>query len=113
MEQKAQIELPEGRLSTLSISPDGSFMAAGGSDAELTLWDLRMDRLRMVLRQPLAACTVTDLAFAISLAENPALNPDLRGLLSLAVSLLRFRFRFDVQIEETKTIRPGEFDIIL
>ncbi|MCR4413717.1 MAG: hypothetical protein NUV77_14955 [Thermoguttaceae bacterium] len=44
--------------------------------------------------------------------ENPQPWPDaLRRTLTFIERVLLYRFRYDIEVDEIQTIRPGEFDI--
>jgi hypothetical protein len=100
-------------LTSLHISPDGSFMAVGTSHSTVQLWDLRVLDLPRLFDLPLANALHEHLSAATSLLRSSVLPSHLRPTLELLACLLRRRFRFDIQLEELPQIQPGEFDILL
>jgi WD40 repeat protein len=107
------ISAPEERLTSLQISPDGSFMATGTSDSSMLLWDLRMLDLPDLVDLPLAKATPDHLAAINTLLGSPTLPAALQPPLNLLKALLIRRFRFDIQVDDLPQIQPGEFDILL
>ncbi|MBI3946288.1 MAG: hypothetical protein HY321_10245 [Armatimonadetes bacterium] len=99
------------RLTSMRVSPDGSFMAIGDSDASMTLWDLRPLDIPSLLGRPLARALPVHLAAAGTLLEVPGLPEPVRRSLRFLECLLRHRFRYDVEIDDLPTIQAGEFDI--
>ncbi|MBI3946287.1 MAG: hypothetical protein HY321_10240, partial [Armatimonadetes bacterium] len=61
------------RLTTIRVSPDGSFMVVGDSDTWITLWDLRPLDIPSLLGRPLARALPVHLAAAGTLLEVPGL----------------------------------------
>ncbi len=108
-----QVVVPGERLTSLHISPDAAFMAVGTSDAELTLWDLRIQQMPTLFTAPLAEISPTLAATAGVFTDHPDLAPRARGALTFVAAVLRHRHRFDIEIdtEHTPTIMMGEFDI--
>jgi hypothetical protein len=106
-----KIHAPGERLTSLHISPDGSFMALGDSDASLSLWDLRVLDVPALLEAPLARSTPNQLAALDLLIEAGGLPQRIHNSLALLERLLRHRFRFDIEISEVQGIKAGEYDI--
>jgi WD40 repeat protein len=104
--------LTEGeRLTSLKISPDGNFMAVGDSDASFSLWDLRTLELRRLFSQPLAQAKAVHMAaLAVLKQSDLAFSAAFQNTLYYLETLLRHRFRFDVELDEPN-IQIGEFDI--
>ena len=102
-----------GRLTSLHISPDGAFMAAGTDEANMQLWDLRIRDLPNLIEQPLSSTQPSQLAAVTAALHNPDISPGMKQTLELAEALLQRRFRFDIQVEDLYQIQPGEFDILL
>lgn len=105
------VQVPFGRVTSLHVSPNESFMAVGNSRASLSLWDLRLLDVRRLLMQPFARAAATLLPILGLLVEDENLRPRARLALKFAQSVLRHRARFDIEIEEAPTIMRGEFDI--
>lgn len=111
-ENLGQAHAPGNRLTSLKVSPDGAFMAVGDSDASFSLWDLRVLELHRLFDKPLARGKTVHMAALASLAESqPALDPALQTALCYIETVLRHRFRYDVELAETAMIEAGEFDI--
>lgn len=107
------IDLTEGRLTTLHISPDGSFIATGTNEATMILWDTRLSRFAALLSQPLTSLTPSDLATINSVLKAEELPSSLKHRLEWLKTILTHHFRYDIQIDEAVSIQPGEFDILL
>jgi WD40 repeat protein len=101
------------RLTSLQISPDGSFMATGGSEAELILWDLRVLDLPSLLSQPLAQSKPDHLAVINALIESKHTPMELERALDFLRILIQRRYRYDIEVDEIPNIQMGEFDILI
>jgi hypothetical protein len=104
---------PGGALTSLHIARTGEFMATGANDASLRLWDLRTLDIPVLFAQPLATATHNQIATILALSEYETLPQAVRTALQFMRSLLQYRYRFDIHIEEAPIIQFGEFDIIL
>jgi WD40 repeat protein len=102
-----------GQLTSLQISPDGSFMATGTGESSMLLWDLRVLDFPTLIDLPLANANADYLAVVTGLLNSPNLTTPLRQVLKLLKALLLRRLRFDIQIDELAQIQPGEFDILI
>lgn len=107
------IDLSEGRLTTLHISPDGSFIATGTNEATMVLWDTRLSRFAALLSQPISSMTPSDLATINSVLKAEELPSSLKHRLEWLKTILTHHFRYDIQIGEAVSIQPGDFDILL
>ncbi len=101
------------RLTSLSISPGSTFMALGDSDANLSLWDLRVMDIPMLFSRPLVLASPNDLAAIQSLTDRPGLLPEIQAPLQYLRCALEHRFRYEIQVSAAPVIRPGEFDILI
>lgn len=106
-----KIHSPGTQTNSLHVSPDGSFMALGDSDASLSLWDLRVLDVPRLFSLPLAQSTPNQLAALGVLLGLEDLPQPLRSALAFLERLLSHRFRFDVEVSEVPTIQVGEYDI--
>lgn len=106
-------ETPEGRTTSLHISPDGSFMATGTSQSSMVLWDLRGLELPTLYSTPLAQASPEQHALVAGLLRSSGLPAHLRPILELLHALLVRRFRYDIQLDDLPQIQTGEFDILL
>jgi len=104
---------PEGQLTSLRVSQEGSFMATGTNEASLVLWDLRVQDIPDLFSQPLATASHDQVSTVLALSEYNSLPEPVRNSLHFLRVLLQHRFRYDIQIEEAPLIRFGEFDILL
>ena len=107
----AEMRVPAERLTSLEVSPDGSFMAAGDSDSSMTLWDLRAMDAPLLMTRPLGCASLNDLPAVSSLAGEVSLPSNVRRSLQFVEHVLRHRFRHDIEIQEFPEIHIGEFDI--
>ncbi len=107
------IDHAEGRLTTLNISPNGSFIATGTNEAVTVLWDMRLSRLSDLSAKPIVSLTPSDLATITSLLGADDIPPQTRKQLEALRLILTHRFRYDIQVEDSIAIQPGEFDIVL
>ena len=92
----------ESYVRALTFSPDGAVLATGSWDGTARLWTIAETR-------PLALMTHQDLT-ELDNAVASASGERARRLQFLA-SLLRHRFRFDIEISEVARPVLGEFDI--
>ncbi|MEI6044823.1 MAG: DUF1257 domain-containing protein [Chloroflexota bacterium] len=108
-----QVKAPSERLTSLTVSPNGAFMAVGDSDASFTLWDLRVLELHQLLELPLSQAKPNQLAALTAvLGSGAELTPSLKLILRFAESVLHHRFRYAIELtEELPLIQAGEFDI--
>jgi WD40 repeat protein len=107
------VSIGEGVLTSLQISPDGTFMATGTGDSTMLFWDLRILDLPDLIELPLGQARPEHMAIVAGLLAAPALPERLRRPLELIKALLTRRFRFDIHLDELPQIQPGEFDILL
>lgn len=108
-----QVYQPEGTLTSLRVSHSGAFMATGTNQAALVLWDLRVLDIPDLFAQPLATASHDQVSTVLALGEYDSLPESVRNGLKFLRTLLQYRFRYDIQIEEAPLIQFGEFDIIL
>lgn len=109
-----RLEVPGQRLIALTVSADGYTLATGGADASFSLWDLRPLELRQLYTLPLSQATTTHLT-AIKIAEESRQDwpPEVKNSLRYIDTVLRQRFRYDIEIELMPEVHAGEFDIEL
>jgi WD40 repeat protein len=106
-----KIDSPGERLTSLHVSPDGSFMALGDEDASLSLWDLRVLDIPELFSIPFARSTPNHLAALDLLSEENSLPTSLLNTLAYIERLLRYRFRYDIEVSEVPRIKSGEYAI--
>jgi WD40 repeat protein len=107
-----EVSTPGQKLSSMTLAPDGSFLAVGDGDSDFSLWDLRVLALSHLFSEPLAWTRPSSLGvFHVLHQFDLNLAPALLASLNFIQLVLEHRFRFDVEIAEFSTIRTGEFDI--
>ena len=109
----ASIDSVTGRLASIEVSPGGEFLAVGSGDGGIQLWDLRVLELAGYLSEPLSVYPPDLLAALRVLLDYANLPSAISPALEYIRLMLQRRFRFDIQIDQLTTIRPGEFDIII
>src|SRR5262249_52137827 len=81
------------------------------SDASLTLWDLRVLEVPLLLARPLGLAVPVHLSAVRALAGDSGLPPRVRDSLRFLECLLRYRFRYDIVVDDLPGVRPGDFEI--
>jgi WD40 repeat protein len=107
------LNLPEKQLTSLKISPDGSFMATGVGEENIILWDLRTLDLPVLVTQPIASLNARQTSMLNVFQEEPTLPLPARNAVRFLALLLQRRFRFEIEIGDLPQIQAGEFDIII
>jgi WD40 repeat protein len=106
-----ELETPDQQLTSLHVSPDGTFMAIGDTDASLSLWDLRALDLLQLFAWPLARARLAHLSAVTALGNDASLPARLQATFSFIECVLRHRFRHVSKIDAPHQVRAGEFDI--
>lgn len=106
-----RVNAPGQRLTSLSISADGSFMAVGDSSASLSLWDLRVLDIPLMFTRPLSNASLGQISVLEALMDDTHLPGTVRYAMAYVYTLLRARFQYDINISEPASIQPGEYDI--
>lgn len=99
------------RLTSLRISPDAASMATCDQSSNLLIWDLRPMQIPWLVDQPLGLSTTAQLGALQSLLEYQKLPASIHNALEFLHTLLRFRFRYAVELSQVAEIQAGEFDI--
>ena len=102
-----------GRLTALRLSPDGAILATCDQASNLLLWDCRPLQIPQLLDQPLGLGTTAHLGALQSLLEQQGLPPAISNAIEFVHILLRFRFRYAVELSQAAELQAGEFDIHL
>jgi hypothetical protein len=108
-----KIQATGQQVTALRVSPDEAFMALGAADATISLWDLRPLEVPGLFARPLALDTPNHLAALRLLLDQPQLPVELQQAMQYIERVLRFRFRFDVEVSEAPEILAGDFEIEL
>jgi hypothetical protein len=106
------LQAPGRRLTSITVSPTGDFLAAGASDHEASLWDLRVADVPALFAMPLVDATPSHLAVLTTL-DAAMLPAQARPIIDTMTTMLRYRFRHDIEIDDLVEIRAGRFDIEL
>jgi WD40 repeat protein len=110
--------LPEGELlqklrfqgdNFFTLSGAGRMMIDRKNDGEVRVWNLDAARLSHL---PIKEAKPADLSLARQTLQNWRLNSDERNWLEFIEALMRWKWRFDVEVgDELQRIPIGEFDI--
>jgi WD40 repeat protein len=100
-------------LTSLHVSPDGSFLATGTRDARIMLWDLRVLDLPGLFSTPVGLIKPGQAAAIQALLEENGLPLSIRNTLEFFSTIIQHRFKFDVEIGEAPMLAKGEFDVII
>lgn len=94
----------------LALNADGNLMISASADGSVTVWNLE---IFLQIRQPVETAHPNRAQEIQKMLEKKTLTPPERRWLAFTQELLRWRARFDVEIEGPHTISIGEFDIQL
>jgi WD40 repeat protein len=94
----------------LALSPDGNSLISASADGLVTIWNLE---IFLLTRQPIETMRPDQIIFIEQLLEHPSLSQPEKKWLEFTAELLHWKQRFDVEIENPRTISVGEFDIQL
>ncbi len=99
-----------GAITGLQHFDTGHLLASGGIDGVLNIWLLSLFSLT---RTPLLKISLQDIGEARGRFDTRISDPEVGSWLAYMEQLVKWRSRFDIQIEETRRINLGEFDIEL
>jgi hypothetical protein len=102
-----------GRLTALRLSSDGAILATCDQASNLLIWDCRPLQIPQLLEQPLGLGTTAHLSAMQGLSEQPGFPPAIANAIEFLHTLLRFRFRYAVELSQAAELQAGEFDIHL
>jgi WD40 repeat protein len=100
---KATLQGHTDEINALAFSPDGKTLVTGSRDKTVRIWDV-------ALTKPLIAMTREDLDQIEKWAQVLA-NPEEARPWHFVATLLRHRFRFDIELSEVVERVFEEFDI--
>jgi len=109
---KSLYEIPAHRkaLIGLALTPGGESLISSSADGSVTIWNLSM---HLLTHQPLENLVPGQLAEIEKLRADPSTSAAETAWLDFIIALLRWKQRFDVQIDSPHTISVGDFDIQL
>lgn len=92
----------------LAFAPDGGQLISASVDGAVSIWGLE---IHQITRQPLETFTIQRAAdIEKMLRSSKTAQPD-KNWLEFVLEMLRWKQRFDVQIEGPQIISVGDFDI--
>ncbi len=109
----SKIGLSAERITALHISPDETYLASCDQASNLLLWDLRPLLIPRLVEHPLGLGTTTHLGALQALLEQNILPTVIHNAVEFIHTLLRFRFRYAVELSQPAEVRAGDFDIYL
>ena len=94
----------------LALTPGGETLVSASGDGSVTLWNLEVF---LMARQPVEDMPLDRAASIQRQMEANSITPPEKNWLAFTLELLRWKQRFDIQLEGARTISVGEFDIQL
>ncbi len=94
----------------LGITPAGDMLISASAEGTVKLWDLAGF---LLARQPVEDMPLDRAALLQKQLDGKTLSPVERAWLTFTLELLRWKQRFDIQLETGQMISVGEFDIQL
>jgi hypothetical protein len=99
-----------GAITGLQCFDQGHLLASGGMDGILNIWNLSLFSL---VRTPLLKITPENVEETRRRFDTAHQSPEAEAWLAYTEGLVKWRSRFDIQIEDSRRINLGEFDIEL
>jgi hypothetical protein len=94
---------------SLAISADGQLLASGSADKTIGLWSSDLTRLSYT---PVGQTSLEDITWAQEMVQRGKISSEERDWLKFLLASMRWRRRFDIEIEATpQQLSIGEFDI--
>jgi len=94
----------------LALTPGGETLVSASGDGSVTLWNLE---IFLLARQPVEDMPLDRATTIQRQMEANNITPPEKNWLAFTLELLRWKQRFDIQLEGARTISVGEFDIQL
>ncbi|HEY8482469.1 MAG TPA: hypothetical protein VIL71_21815, partial [Spirillospora sp.] len=101
------------RPTSLTVSPNGEFVAVGYRSGTIDLLDLRAHEIAGIVDRPVVDLLPFHLDLAALAEDDPTITGDARKALALLRACLEHRFRFDIEIGDAVQLKAGEYDISL
>jgi len=98
------------QVNALALSPDGELLASSSLDGTLCLWNL--DTF-LISRLPVESARTDTADHIQEKLKRGAIKINEKNWLTFSLELIRWRQRYDVEVEDFLPIRAGEFDIEL
>jgi hypothetical protein len=99
-------------VTAVEVSADGKSMAIGHSASQVAFWDLQTLSLPALAQQPIGGLNKQDLQ-TLQAIESGLTAGVADEAARYLMTILQFRFRYDIEIDQTPHLAPGEFDIFL
>jgi hypothetical protein len=108
-----RFRIPCEKLTSMTVSPDGSFMATSTVDSNgkaiVSLWDLRTALIPSLFARPLTDATPLHLVAVDALVDRQAFHPRMRRALQFVYGILKHRYTYDSRLAEVPYIKQGTF----
>ena len=96
---------------SLAFSPNGRLLASGSYGHQIKLWSSDLSYLAAA---PISQTTLADMEWVQETLQKGKVSLAERDWLAFILALMRWRRRFDIEVEEAaRHISVGEFDIEL
>ncbi|MDR3577278.1 MAG: WD40 repeat domain-containing protein [Anaerolineaceae bacterium] len=97
-------------INALALSPDGEMLVNSSLDGTICLWNL--DTF-LISRLPVESARTDTADHIQEKLDRGAIKTNEKNWLTFSLELIRWRQRFDVEVEDLLPIQAGEFDIEL
>ena len=101
-----------GTARSVNVSANGDLLAVGCSEGFTDIYDLRVGAIPTLVAQPMVTMVPNDIG-RLSTAVESAPSAAVSNALSLLLSALHHRFRFDIELGDTGMLKAGDYDISL
>lgn len=108
-----RFRIPCEKLTSMTVSPDGSFMATSTIESDgkaiVSIWDLRTALIPSLFARPLAGATPLHLVAVDAVVDRQAFHPRMRRALQFVYGILKHRYTYDSRLAEVPYIKQGTF----